>query len=155
VASGQGLISFPVQAIQQAQGKLSKGVRGWLAVWCVGAIVFHLFTLLSVFGSKTVSVSSEAVNLVLAGLATYGILTAISVLLVKPYALQLVFLNFLQWAVVLVLVFPVLFLTISPGATPNWQPVAEFVAALGIPWIIWFRYFKISKRVLATFGRNM
>jgi len=108
-----------------------------------------------VFGSKTVSVSSEAVNLVLAGLATYGTLTAISVLLVKPYALELVFLNFLQWAALLVLVFPVLFLTISPGATLNWQPVAAFVAALGIPWIIWFRYFKISRRVLATFGRNM
>ena len=155
MASRQGLISLSVQAIPQTQGKLLKGVRGWLAVWCVGAIVFHLFTLLSVFESKTVSVSSEAVNLAVAGLATYGIFTAISVFLVKPYALQLVFLNFLQWAALLVLVFPVLFLTISPGATLNWQPVAEFVAALGIPWIIWFRYFKISKRVLATFGRNI
>jgi len=102
-----------------------------------------------------VGISSEAVNLVVGGLATFGIFAALCVLLTKPYALMLVFLNFLQWAAVLVLVYPVIVLTLSPGATVPWRPIAMFILALGVPWVVWFRYFKVSKRVLATFGRNM
>jgi hypothetical protein len=149
-ASGQG-----VQTSPQEETNRFNGIRGWLAVWCVGGIVFHLMCLWAVFGSKTVGVSSEAVNLVIGGLAAFGIFAALCVLLAKPYALRLVFLNFLQWAALLVLVYPVIFLTLSPGAHLPWRPIAMFILALGVPWAAWFRYFKISKRVLATFGRNL
>jgi hypothetical protein len=154
-ASGRGVISSPLQTSPKAQTDRFKGIRGWLAVWCVGGIVFHLMSLWAVFGSKTVGVSSEAFNLVVGGLAAFGIFAALCVLLTKPYALRLVFLNFLQRAAFLVLVYPVIFLTLSPGATLPWRPIAMFILALGVPWVIWFRYFKVSKRVLATFGRNM
>jgi hypothetical protein len=102
-----------------------------------------------------VGVSSEAVNLVVGGLAAFGIFATLCVLLTKPYALRLVFLNFLQWAALLVLVYPVIFLTLSPDATLPWRPIAMFILALCVPWVVWFRYFKVSKRVLATFGGNM
>jgi hypothetical protein len=154
-ASGQGATSSPHQTSPQEETNSFKGIRGWLAVWCVGGIVFHLMCLWAVFGSKTVGVSSEAVNLVIGGLAAFGIFAALCVLLAKPYALRLVFLNFLQWAALLVLVYPVIFLTLSPGATLPWRPIAMFILALGVPWVVWFRYFKVSKRVFATFGRNM
>jgi hypothetical protein len=77
------------------------------------------------------------------------------VLLSKPYALRLVFLNFLQWAALLILTYPVIFLTLNHGSTLAWKEIAMFIVAMGVPWMIWFRYFKVSKRVLATFGRNM
>lgn len=153
--SGLGVVSSPLQTSPQTQTDRLRGVRGWLLVWCVGGIVFHLSSLWVVFESKTVSVGSEAVNLVVAGVAAFGIFAAVCVLLAKPYALRLVFLNFLQWAALLFLVYPVIFLTISPGVTPPWRPIAIFIVSLGVPWVIWFRYFKVSKRVRATFGSNM
>lgn len=155
MATGQSAISLPVEATPQAQAKPLKGVRGWLALWCVGGIVFHLLSLLDVFASKPPNVSSEAVNLVVGGLSAFGVYVAVSVLLSKPYALRLVFLNFVQWAALLILTYPVIFLTINPGSTMAWKEIAMLIVAMGVPWMIWFRYFKISKRVLATFGRNM
>jgi len=82
--------------------------------------------------------SSEAVNLVVGGLATFGIFAALCVLLTRPYALMLVFLIFLQWAALLVLVYPVIFLTLSPGATVPGRPIAMFILALGLPRVVWF-----------------
>ena len=83
-ASGPGAISSPLQTSPQAQTDRFKGIRGWLVVWCVGGIVFHLMSLWAVFRSKTVGVSSEAVNLVVGGLAAFGIFAALCVLLPSP-----------------------------------------------------------------------
>ena len=154
-AFGQGVMSLPVRESPQAQARPLKGVRGWLALWCFGGLVFHLLSLLDVFASKPPNLSSEAVNLVVGGLSAFGVYAAVCVLLSKPYALRLVFLNFLQWAVLLVLTYPVIFLTLNPGSTLAWKGIGMFIVAMGVPWMIWFRYFKVSKRVLATFGRNM
>ena len=139
----------------QSEPKPLRGVRGWLAVWCVGAILFHLQSLWSIFAVQRETLSSQGLAVFVFGLSVFGVFAAVCVLLAKPYALRLVYLNFLQWGAVLVLVFPVGLLTRTPGVAPHWQPVAEFIVALGVPWVIWFRYFKVSKRVLATFGRNM
>ncbi|WP_348265280.1 hypothetical protein P8935_12205 [Telmatobacter sp. DSM 110680] len=126
-----------------------------MAVWCFGAIAFHLIDFSGTWLIEGGTRQSVAVEVFVSGLSAFGVFAAVCVLLAKPYALKLVFLNFLQWGAVLVLVFPVAFLTISPGATLDWKPIAGFVVFLGVPWIVWFRYFKVSKRVLATFGRNM
>jgi hypothetical protein len=154
----QGVISSPLQTSPQAETDRLKGVRGWLAVWCVGTILFHLQSLWSIYGAiERGNLTSEWVSVLVFGLSAFGIFGAVCVLLVKPYALQMVFLNFLQWAAVLILAFPVGLLTQNPDLARNasWQPLAMFIVGLGIPWVIWFRYFKVSKRVLATFGRNM
>jgi hypothetical protein len=45
-------------------------------------------SLWAVFGSKTVGVPSEAVNLVVGGLAAFGIFAALCVLLTKPLCLK-------------------------------------------------------------------
>jgi hypothetical protein len=89
----------------------------------------------AVFGDKTVGVSSEAVNLVVGGLAGFGIFAALCALLTKPYALRLVFLNFLQWADLLVLIYPVIFL--SPTPVQRWpgdrSRCSSLLYALGVP----------------------
>jgi len=147
--------SFQLINGAQSEPKPLRGVRGWLAVWCFGAIAFHLIDFSGTWLIEGSTRQSVAVEVFVSGLSAFGVFAAVCVLLAKPYALELVFLNFLQWGAVLVLVFPVGLLTQTPGVAPHWQPVAEFIVALGVPWVIWFRYFKVSKRVLATFGRNM
>jgi hypothetical protein len=156
-----------------------RGAEGWLLLWCIGAAVggplyyfFHLSAqiaqtslLLGMFGSMSrvgiVAVAAFALQFVA---VIYGIATGVCVFTGKPFALRMVLFYFLFWAAVEVLYCALVWLLMQATGT-NSVPDAAFEQAQGaavgylirdlIVLVAWFVYFKRSKRVRDTFGRNL
>jgi hypothetical protein len=125
------------------------GIHGWLMVFCatqtILSPVFILFAAVTGFLKTPLVI---AFQLALCGFAVY---TGVSVWHMRPNALKIVK-AFLFVILVLGFVeaFPPHWLHLkntTPSAAPDIQPLV--VAAS------WWLYFKLSKRVKVTFGRNL
>jgi len=156
-----------------------EGVGGWLALWCVSVALigplyffFHASEQIAqtsltlvMFGSQSwVGVVSEVVLGLQFVTVLYSIATVLCVFAVKPYALKMVFIYFLLWAAVeaLACVLIVLFVRVA-GTNLASDAVANEAMGAAVGSVlrdltvlgVWFIYFKRSKRVRNTFGRNI
>jgi hypothetical protein len=156
-----------------------RGVGGWLALWCIGAVVggplyffYHLpeqiaqtSLLIGMFGSISwvgvVAVSAFALQFVA---VIFGIMTGVCVFTSKPFALRMVLIYFLFWAAVEALGCAFIYLLFQAAGANSVSDTAiqeAQGAAVGylikdlIVLVVWFVYFKRSKRVRDTFGRNL
>lgn len=166
----------PVETLWESQ---EKGVGGWLALWCFSAVVggplyffFHLSAqisqtslLLGVFGSMSwVGIVAIAVFAFQFVAVIFGIATGACVFTGKPFALRMVRIYFLFWAVVEALSCVLIWLLIQAADAASISDAAVGQAtgtAAGylirnlIVLAVWFAYFKRSRRVRETFGRNL
>lgn len=169
-------VAEPVETLWESQ---RRGVGGWLALWCIGAAVggplyffFHLpaqiaqtSLLLGMFGSMSwvgiVAVAAFALHF---GAVIYGIATGVCVFTGKPFALRMVLFYFLFWTAVEVLCCALVWLLMQATGTNSISDAAvEQAQGAAVGYLIrdlivlaaWFVYFKRSKRVRDTFGRNL
>jgi hypothetical protein len=156
-----------------------RGVAGWLALWCVGAVAigplyffFHLSAqiaqtslLLGMFGSMSwvgiVAVAAFAVQFVA---VIFGIATGVCVFTGKPFALRMVLIYFLLWAAVEALGCALTYsLFQAAGANSASDTAIQEAQGAAVAYLLrdfivlvaWFAYFKRSRRVRDTFGRNL
>jgi hypothetical protein len=127
-----------------------RGVGGWLLLFCVAHTIFSPLALVPAI------LRSRGDPLVLAievGLAVFSIYMGISTWCVRPNALEVVGVYFITWMVFGALLI-IKGLMIKPiGASPG-NPAWVGVRILSSV-IIWWFYFRDSRRVKDTFGSNL
>jgi hypothetical protein len=118
-------------------GETLHGIGGWLLLFCIqNTILAALDGILLLFRSW-VGIG----DLLIACITAFAVFTGVSVWRVRPYALRVV-------ETYLIFVF---------GWT-GWQLLyhqtgEQYFTIIGV--VLWWLYFKKSKRVKATFGRNL
>ena len=142
------------------------GVGGWLLFWCIGNILIgslyaldvplsaylELKQLAATFETNYfVMMSIVMLYFVLFSIEVFSIVVGVCVYLVRPYALRLLFIYFLICAAIDCCLL-VLFSSMDAGSR---NKAFDYLLWNGIVLVIWFIYFKRSKRVRATFGRNI
>jgi hypothetical protein len=126
------------------------GVGGWLGWFCVViTIISPAIVLLGTFSEPS------AYSAIDVGLAAFSIFTGVSIWKVSPRALKLTrILLIIQFCLGALLVLAQILdsssATSSHGSTSDPTGTRMLVGS-----VIWFSYFKKSKRVKATFGRNI
>jgi hypothetical protein len=145
------------------------GIRGWLAAYCLLTIVgsfVYLFAGVSDVLSASKGGAEGVVAVAVGGAFAVGVpifvmIAGISVLMVAPFALRLVFIQFVLSGVPLAASMLLLVgeglahKNLSPGTVKVAGELLRETLPAAVLWAIWFTYFKVSKRVRATFGRNM
>ncbi len=125
------------------------GVRGWLAWFCIiAAIISPIIVVVGILSEPSpYSVFHLA-------LAVFSVVTGIAIWKLWPQALKLTkILLIIQFVIGAILVASQI-LNSSAMASSNASPDAGGARAL-VGSIVWFSYFKKSRRVRATFGRNI
>jgi hypothetical protein len=122
-----------------------KGVSGWLMFFCIAMMVLRPI--------MTISAMQKGTNIVFAlkncMLMLFSITTGFMILTVKPSALTWLKWFFAVYAVLIVLEFA-LFLSLGLTAA-GWLLLMRGIVFL----TVWVVYFQVSRRVRATFGRNL
>ena len=80
--------------------------------------------------------------------------TAICVLRITSFALKLVLVTFIAWFIVAALGMVIAVQSDLVSPIQGYKLIVDDLAAT-VPLVLWFWYFKVSKRVRDTFGRNM
>jgi hypothetical protein len=127
------------------------GVRGWLAwFYIITAIVSPVIVLLSTIAEPS------PYSIIDLGLAGFSVVTGVAIWRLWPRALTLTkVLLGIQFAIGALIVLGQIVETSTSGASSSSSsPDATGARAL-VGSIIWFSYFKKSRRVKATFGRNI
>jgi hypothetical protein len=142
------------------------GVGGWLLFWCFANVLagslYALYLPLDAYLElKQFAATFEANHLVMAfvvmlycvlfSIEVFSIVVGVCVYLVRPYALKLLIIYFLICAAIDGCLL-VLFSRLDAGSQDN---AFGYLLWNGIMLVVWFVYFKRSKRVRATFGRNL
>ena len=158
VAAAQMATLPPVIAQERADSEVERlradhpelvGVRGWLAWFCiVAAIVSPVIVLVSTLAEPS------PYSLFDLALTVYSVLTGVAIWKLWPRALKLTkVLLIIQFAIGVILVAGQILdssTANSSSATPDVSGARVLVFS-----IVWFSYFKKSRRVRATFGRNI
>ena len=147
----------PEEQVSEISSDPLFGVRGWLAFYCFGAIVGSLAQISKIPAIDLHSPLSICFTFFGYFVVAFGVITGVSVAMEAGSALRFVLIYFILQATILGL------LTLEGILTFTWNPqLAKQGGELigtgivgAIPWVIWFWYFKVSKRVRATFGRNL
>jgi uncharacterized membrane protein YdbT with pleckstrin-like domain len=142
------------------------GVGGWLLFWCFVQVfagsLYALYVLLNAylelkrlaatFGTNhVVMMFVVMLYCVLFSIEVFSIVVGVCVYLVRPYALRLLFIYFLICAAIEGCLL-VLFFSVNGESQDK---TFGYLFWGGIMLVVWFVYFKRSKRVRATFGRNL
>jgi len=144
----------PTIATVEPQTDPLTGIGGWLAWWCLGSIVGALLQLRNAPTLNPESFLSIVFFVLFYAVLMLNVTVGICVACVASFALRLVFVNFIVLFAVagLLTAVGVLMALVSP------EQGGEFIGkvlAAAVPVAIWFWYFKVSRRVRNTFGRNM
>lgn len=145
-----------------------KGVGGWLLLFCIGATILSPLiiavrtialwadtaTLDILPAYRTIVLATTIANVVIVAAALNA---GIALWRVRPGALTAVKWFFLVLGLAILALYPVVFAlqlepTVMAGAITG-QTIDAVRAGIFI--LIWWLYFKKSKRVLATYGRNL
>jgi hypothetical protein len=126
------------------------GIGGWLGWFCVViTIISPAIILLGTFSEPS---AYSAIDL---GLAAFSIFTGVNVWKVSPRALRLIrILLLIQFCLGALLVLAQIF-DASSAASSHSATSDPTGTRMLIGSVIWLWYFKKSKRVKATFGRNI
>jgi hypothetical protein len=142
------------------------GVGGWLLFWCFANVLAgslyalylpldaysELKQIATMFGANhVVMMFVVMLYCVLFSIEIFSIVVGVCVYLVKAYALKLLFIYFLICAAIEGCLWILLF-NLDTGSQDN---AFGYLLWNGIMLVVWFVYFKRSKRVRATFGRNL
>jgi hypothetical protein len=120
------------------------GVGGWLLLFCIGAaIIVPLTNLVEGIGS-----TSAATKVICFVLTVIAVGTGVALWTKKPYALTLV-------PVYLVALFLVGVLAVVGSVISRDVSQSPIGLRTVIYSFIWFLYFRMSRRVKATYGRNL
>jgi hypothetical protein len=148
----------PVEALPVATKDPLDGAGGWLFLYCFGCIVGSLWQFRSFPSMNASSAVSVAYSILLYGMIAWNVITGISVLGRTQHALRVVFIQLMIWAALLLFLIGVavfLLITSSDVFAGTAGELIGTAIAGAVPWVIWFSYFKVSKRVKATFGHNL
>ncbi len=130
------------------------GIGGWLALWCFGSIVGALLQLRNAPALNPESLLSIVFFVIFYAVLTLNVTVGICVACGASFALRLVFINFIALFILAALIMVVGVLTAFVSPEQGGELIGGALAAT-VPVAIWFWYFKVSKRVRNTFGRNM
>jgi len=139
------------QAVAPVASEL-RGVRGWLLLFCVWlAIVDPLYSLRVLPYLRYISLN-WTLPLSLA-LVVYGMVTGIQLWRVRPGALTLLRIYFgfvvaLTLFTIGLMFYGSFLMHVGIWSVFAWVETAAFLA-------VWVTYFRVSKRVRATYGRNL
>jgi len=151
------LRSAQVEQRASAKGPLD-GLGGWLAWYCFG-----LFG--GVYNEARLAVSLRggvnsvmlAFSILCWGMAAWNLATGVSMVVRARSALRMIFIHLILGALQGVVI--VADGTALLASSPRSAGVAEALIGVGLGicafYVIWFRYFQVSKRVKITFGRNL
>lgn len=144
----------PAAAAQPAMDPRLKGVGGWLLLFLFGVTIANPAFLLLEAAANRDDILVVVFNV---ALAAFCIFVGVSVWRVRPGALALVKALFIVLTCVAALIIVGGAAMLSEGASragnlsETLLPGARMLFSIAI----WLAYFKKSKRVLATFGRNL
>jgi hypothetical protein len=150
------LTPSPVE-VQSAATDSLDGVGGWLAWYCLGLIgaLYREIRIAISLHAGNGAVLAFAIFCLL--IAAWNLATAISIIRRTRAALEMIFIQLTVGAIqgAIFVVVGMALLTSSPRSAR--QAVASITVGLliGAGYAIWFWYFRVSKRVQTTFGRNL
>ncbi len=143
---GPTATAMPAAPLSPELEKL-RGVGGWLLVFCIVVTIIHPLINLA----EAVATPQPGVIFLDLLLSAAAVTTGVSVWSKQSWAFTMVKAYFITMIVVAVLIF------IGAATETNSQvQIDSFVTGIRVlVWVgIWWSYFRRSKRVLATFGRN-
>jgi hypothetical protein len=154
----------PTRKATPADSSKLRGIGGWLLLFCIGTAILYPLELLAEAILRPLGLLDigflRPLGLLHIALTALAICTGVALWRVRPNALGLVkayFISLVCWAGLLVIVG----LTAQQSTETSYEamPAATQAVAEGgveiIAVVIWWFYFKKSKRVKATFGRNL
>ena len=167
VPEAAGALDFEIASRPQAAHAVEEpknplyGVRGWLAFYCFCSIVGSLCYLISgIVDILSAPTPGPYVWLLLA-VPLFPLIVGIALCAEASFALGLLFIQFilagipLAGSIVVLIVERIGHRSLSPETTRQGIELLRTVLPAIALWAIWFTYFKVSKRVCATFGRNI
>ena len=134
---------------ESAKGEDLKGVGGWLMLFILGGFVFSPLRFLAILVSSPMTTFSK---IIIGGFLVWRFYVCWLLFKVKPKAVRStrIYLRAFFIGDLLILIWNALYLSISKNIETAHFGVGDIGALIAT--VVWYQYFKVSKRVRSTFS---
>ncbi len=151
-----GLRPSTVEEPASAEDPLD-GVGGWFSLYFLGLVGGFFRQIRLAFSLGAGSPVTLALSVVALGIAAWNLATGVGIVWRAPSTLKMIFIQLIISAIQ-----AAVFLVAGVALFASYSDLTEEAGVLiglallsGTQCAIWFRYFQVSKRVKAVFGRNL